>query len=72
MAERFERVWQVLDAQVAAGRMPGYVAAVRAGNEEELRAGGRVAVEADSAPMRDDTLFRIASLTKPMGGALTL
>jgi len=72
MAERFERVWHVLDAQVAAGRMPGYVAAVRAGNEEEIRAAGRSAVEADSAPMRDDTLFRIASITKPMGGALTL
>ena len=25
-----------------------------------------------SAPMRDDTLFRIASVTKPIGGALTL
>ena len=72
MAERFEGVWQVLDAQVLAGRMPGYVATVRAGDEEEVRAGGRTAVEADAAPMRDDTLFRIASITKPMGGALTL
>lgn len=72
MAERFERVWQVLDAQVAAGRMPGYVAAVRAGGEEAIRAGGRTAVEPDSAPMRGDTLFRIASVTKPMGGALAL
>jgi CubicO group peptidase (beta-lactamase class C family) len=67
-----ERVWQVLDAQVEAGRMPGYVAAVRIRGQEHVRAGGRTAVEASSAPMRDDTQFRIASVTKPMGAALTL
>ena len=72
MVKRFEAVWPVLDAQVAAGRMPGYVAAVRARGDEEIRAGGRLAVEADSALMGDGTLFRIASVTKPMGGALTL
>jgi CubicO group peptidase (beta-lactamase class C family) len=72
-AERsFERVWQVLDAQVASGRMPGYVAAVRAGGRVEVRAGGRTAVGPGSAPMGEDTLFRIASVTKPMGGALVL
>jgi CubicO group peptidase (beta-lactamase class C family) len=68
----FEGVWQVLDAQVASGRIPGYVSAVRVGRHVEVRAGGRTAVEADSPPMREDTLFRIASLTKPIGGALTL
>jgi CubicO group peptidase (beta-lactamase class C family) len=68
----FERVWQVLDAQVASGRMPGYVAAVRAGGRVEVRAGGRTAVGPGSAPMGEDTLFRIASVTKPMGGALVL
>jgi len=72
MAERLESVRRVLDAQVAAGRMPGYVAAVRAGGEEQVIAGGRTAVEPDSTLMDDDTLFRIASVTKPMGGALTL
>jgi CubicO group peptidase (beta-lactamase class C family) len=68
----FERVWQVLDAQVASARMPGYVAAVRAGGRVEVRAGGRTAVGPGSAPMGEDTLFRIASVTKPMGGALVL
>jgi hypothetical protein len=29
---RFERIWQVLDTQ-AAGRVPGYVAAVRIGGQ---------------------------------------
>ncbi|HCU91959.1 MAG TPA: penicillin-binding protein [Actinobacteria bacterium] len=68
----FGRVWQVPDAQVASGRIPGYVAAVRVGGQVEVRADGRTAVETESAPMGEDTLFRIASVTKPMGGALTL
>jgi CubicO group peptidase (beta-lactamase class C family) len=70
--EKSGGVWQVQDAQVASGRIPGYVAAVRIGEHMEVRAGGRMALEPESAPMRDDTLFRIASLTKPIGGALTL
>jgi len=43
MAQRVDlaRVWQVLDAQVTSGRIPGYVAAVRVGGQEEVRAGGR-------------------------------
>jgi len=67
-----ERVWQVLDAQVEGGRIPGYVAALRIRGQEHVRAGGWTAVEAPSAPMRDDTQFRIASVTKPIGAALTL
>lgn len=67
-----ERVWQVLDAQVDGGRMPGYVAALRVRGREHVRAAGRTAVEPNSGPMRDGTQFRIASLTKPMGAALTL
>jgi CubicO group peptidase (beta-lactamase class C family) len=66
------RVWQVPDAHAASGRIPGYVAAVRVGGQVAVRAGGRTAVGADSAPMREDTLFRIASVTKPVGGALAL
>jgi CubicO group peptidase (beta-lactamase class C family) len=67
-----ERIWRVLDVQVASGRIPGYVAAVRVRGRVAVKAGGRRAVEADSEPMGEDTLFRIASITKPMGGALTL
>ena len=44
---RFAGIWQATDAQVASGRIPGYVAAVRVGDE-------------------------VASLTKQLGGALTL
>jgi CubicO group peptidase (beta-lactamase class C family) len=68
----FHSVWAVPDAQVAAGRMPGYVAAVHAGGRTEVRCGGRTAVEPDSAPMREDTLFRIASLTKHVAAVLAL
>jgi CubicO group peptidase (beta-lactamase class C family) len=67
-----EQVWDLLDGQVAAGRMPGYVAALRIRGRTEIRAHGRTAVEETAPPMRDDTQFRIASVTKPMGGALTL
>ena len=67
-----EHVWQVPDGHVASGRIPGYVGAVRIGGRVEVRAGGRTAVEPRSAPMGEDTLFRLASVTKPIGGALTL
>lgn len=66
------QVWQLLDEQVAAGRMPGYVAAVRIGGRTEVHAGGRRGIEPDSPAMTEDTLFRIASVTKPLAGALTL
>ena len=68
----FEPIWQVPDAQVASGRIPGYVGAVRIGGRVEVRAGGRMALGADSPVMREDTLFRIASVTKPVGGALAV
>ena len=68
----FDDNWRVADARVASGRVPGYVGAVRVRGHVEIHAAGRTAVEPDSPPMRTDTLFRIASITKPMGGALTL
>jgi CubicO group peptidase (beta-lactamase class C family) len=68
----FESIWAVPEAGLAEGRFPGYVAAVRVGGHAEIHAAGRIAVDAGSAPMQADTQFRIASVTKPMGGALTL
>ena len=68
----FEDIWAVPDAQVASGRIPGYVGAVRVRGRVEVRAGGRMALARDAPPMREDTLFRIASLTKPVGAALAL
>jgi CubicO group peptidase (beta-lactamase class C family) len=68
----FDDIWKVPDAHVESGRIAGYVGAVRIGGGTEVHAGGRMAIEPDSPPMREDTLFRIASVTKPIGGALTL
>ena len=72
MGMSFDDIWRVADARVESGRVPGYVGAVRVRGHVEIHAAGRTAVESDSPPMRTDTLFRIASITKPMGGALTL
>jgi CubicO group peptidase (beta-lactamase class C family) len=69
--QTFGRVWSVLDEQVESGRFPGYAAAVRHAGETEIHPGGVLAV-GSSVPMQPDTLFRIASLTKPIGAALTL
>ncbi len=68
----FDEIWRVPDAAVSQGRIPGYVAAVRVRGEREIHAAGRAAIEPDSAEMTPDTQFRIASITKPMGGALVL
>ena len=68
----FDRVWRLLDGQVAAGRFPGYVAALRIGERSEVRAGGRTAAGPHSPATTEDSLFRIASVTKPIGAALVL
>jgi CubicO group peptidase (beta-lactamase class C family) len=71
MTHELARARELLDAQVAAGRMPGYVAAVRSGDRTQVEAGGTTAV-GSSDPMTPGTLFRIASLTKLFAGALAL
>jgi CubicO group peptidase (beta-lactamase class C family) len=68
---RLAPVRELLDAQVAEGRVPGYVAAVRAGGTTTVLAGGSTAV-AGGGPMTAGTQFRIASVTKLVAGALTL
>jgi CubicO group peptidase (beta-lactamase class C family) len=68
---RFAAVQQLLDTRVAEGRLPGYVAAVRAGGTTAVLCGGTTAVGGD-APMTPGTLFRLASVTKIVGGVLTL
>jgi CubicO group peptidase (beta-lactamase class C family) len=68
---RFAAVWALLDQQATDGRFPGCVAAVRHAGRTEVHATGRLAVGGGD-PMRPDTLFRVASLSKPFGGVLTL
>ena len=50
--------------------MPGLVAAVGRGDEIDVVVLGHQSV--DGAPMAQDSLFRIASITKPMMAALAL
>jgi CubicO group peptidase (beta-lactamase class C family) len=66
----FEAIWRIPDDQLKAGRIPGYVGAVRIKGETHVRAAGAMAF--DGPPMQPDSLFRIASVTKPIGAALTL
>ncbi|MGY1839511.1 MULTISPECIES: serine hydrolase domain-containing protein [unclassified Modestobacter] len=68
---RFVTLWSLLERRVADGRLPGYSAAVRYRGTTELRAGGCL-VRGGSEPVGPDSLFRLASLSKPYAGALTL
>src|SRR3954451_23486841 len=63
-------VWRVPDAHLASGRIPGYAGAVRVRGELSVRVAEAMAL--DGPPMREDSLFRIASLSKVLGGALLL
>ncbi len=60
-----------LDAAVARGEPPGYVAVVRRGRQRVVLAAG-VADLDSGMPMRPDTVMRIASLSKPVGAVLTM
>jgi CubicO group peptidase (beta-lactamase class C family) len=64
---------ELLRGQVEAGTLPGAVALVARGDGLEVAAAGWVDTER-SAPMARDTIFRIASTTKPIvaAGLLTL
>jgi CubicO group peptidase (beta-lactamase class C family) len=70
-SSRFSEVWAVLDGHVESGRFPGYAAAVRHGDNTEIRTGGLTSL-GGSTTMRPDTVFRIASLSKIVGAALVL
>jgi CubicO group peptidase (beta-lactamase class C family) len=67
----FDPVWRSLDRQVAAGWAPGFAAAIRYAGEPEYYATGTLAFDSDQ-PMRTDTRFRIASLSKPVGAVVAL
>lgn len=62
---RLERMRSVLAGHVDRGDLPGLVAVVARGDEAHIEALGTLRF-GGSAPMRRDTIFRIASLTKPI------
>ena len=66
-----QSAWQLLDRQREQGRFPGYAAAVRHRDQVSYRVGGTLGIS-DERPVRPDTQFRIASLTKIIGGVLAV
>ncbi len=68
---RSARLHDVLAAHVSRGDMPGLVALVSRRGETQVEAIGRQSFESDVA-MRRDTIFRIASMSKPITAAATL
>jgi len=62
---RLARLREVMAGHVARGYVPGLVALVSRGDEVRVEALGTQAVDG-AVPMRRDTIFRIASLTKPI------
>jgi CubicO group peptidase (beta-lactamase class C family) len=70
MTSRFDPVWRSIEDAVAGGRAPGIVAGVRHGGKPEVFATGVLSF-GSSEVMTEDTPFRIASLSKPLLGALT-
>lgn len=68
---RLGRLRNVLCRHVEAGRVPGVVTLVSRRGQAEVNALGAMAFEADD-PMRRDTIFRIASVTKPIAAAAAM
>jgi CubicO group peptidase (beta-lactamase class C family) len=60
----------LLQKYVSNGSLPGAVALVARGDRTEVAAAGSMAV--DGAPMARDSIFRIASVTKPITAAAVM
>jgi CubicO group peptidase (beta-lactamase class C family) len=72
-AARLDAIDGVVAEGLRQGRMPGCVVLVgRHGKVVFLRAYGYRQVEPDKAPMTTDTLFDLASLTKPIATATSV
>ena len=68
---RLARVDAVLASSVEAGDIPGAVGLVARGDMVHVAAFGRRDIE-NNAPVRRDTIFRIASMTKPIAAAAAM
>ncbi|GAB3614764.1 serine hydrolase domain-containing protein [Humibacter ginsengisoli] len=73
MPLNLDNVWRSLDERVASGWAPGIVAGVRHRGQTQFYSAGTYdfAGEAGRVPMTENTPFRIASLSKIVGMALT-
>ena len=70
-SERRDRAREILRRHVDGGRMPGLVALLTRRGEEQVETLGTLAF-GESAPMRRDTIFRLASMTKPITAVATM
>jgi CubicO group peptidase (beta-lactamase class C family) len=68
---RLARLHQVLSGTIERREMPGMVALVSRHDDLHVEVLGTLSA-GDPAPMRRDTIFRIASLTKPMTAAAAM
>lgn len=66
-----ERLHRAMAARVERGELPGIVTLIARGDDVQVDAIGALAFGGDG-PMRRDTIFRIASLTKPILAAATM
>ena len=66
-ATRLERAFGMLDSWTESGEVPAAGVCVgRRGAAVAPRIFGRMTAEAESPPVRPDTLFLVASITKPV------
>ncbi|HET8661510.1 MAG TPA: serine hydrolase domain-containing protein [Micromonosporaceae bacterium] len=70
-AEARRRLHDAMAARVAAGQLPGLVTVLARGDEVHVDTIGSFSFDG-AVPMRRDTLFRIASFTKPILAAATM
>jgi CubicO group peptidase (beta-lactamase class C family) len=68
---RLERMRRVLSGYVERQEMPGLVALVSRNDDVHVEELGTLAFD-NPAPMRRDTIFRIASITKPIAAAAAM
>jgi Beta-lactamase len=69
--QRLGRMHEVMSGHVERGHVPGLVTLIDRRGEVHVDAIGALAF-GGSAPMRRDTIFRIASLTKPITAAAAM
>src|SRR5262252_4358940 len=67
---RLKRVREVMASHVESGGVPGLVALVGRHGEVHVEAIGNLAIR--GAPMQRDTIFRIASMTKPVSAVAAM
>jgi CubicO group peptidase (beta-lactamase class C family) len=67
---RLRRMHDTMARQVERGSLPGLVALVSRRGEIHVEAIGKIAI--DGAPMQRDSIFRIASMTKPISAVAAM